>query len=346
MSSKYFNLFVFLGALLLFVASCHKTDYKANGEPALVNVSGSSTDKTGLNKLFSALRPAPATLTVTAGIYQVVRAPQGTKLTFYPNSFTDKSGKVISSGTIQIAITEMYRPGAMIANRATTTGNGNILKSGGQVYITATKNGADVSVNKYGLGFIATQPGHQTMALFYGNTSNADSLATWPIAKSDFGMITSGTIIDTMLLYIVDTSGSVIDTTAIYRNYNQFDSTTSLSWVNCDFYLDSGGTLCNVAVIPSDTSFNASNTEIFIVLPGYDAVAAVNNYDATTHTFTMNNAYKLYAGIVADVIAIGSKGGNLYYYEQKNVSLTPTMTFTPVMMPRSVSYIRDALSVL
>ena len=343
MNMKHFKI-ILLFTLLLTVISCRKADYKAT-EPVTVNPIV-NTDKAGLNQLFSSLHTAPSTFTITAGIYKVLRAPQGTKLTFYPNSFRDKNGHVISSGTVQIQITEMYRPGSMIANRATTMSNGRLLKSGGQVYITATMNGAEVFVNKYGIGFLAPQPAQETMALFYGNTNNVDSLVNWPVFNTTKGTIVSATVVDTMSLYVIYTSGSIVDTTFVYKCYNQFDSTSTLTWVNCDFFADSTSGQTNVKVIPTDTSFNAFNTEVFIVLPGINGVTAVSNYDPLTHTFSLYDGSRLPTGVTVDIIAISNKGGNFYYYQQNDVTLTPDMTFNPVMIPRTVSYINSALSVL
>ena len=344
MSSKYSKLITLFGVLMLAFSACRKSDYRSSVETTVAVAN--STDKSRLNSLFASLRSLPTTLLVQAGTYQVVRAPQGTKFTFYPNSFRDKSGRTITNGTVQLQVVEMYRPGAMIANRATTADNGRLLKSGGQVFVTASMNGVPVFVNKYGLGFLAPQPGQQVMELFYGNTSNVDSLANWPIAVDSKGSICFTTSVDTMSLYIIDTSGTIIDTTSIYRSYNQFDSVSSLTWINCDYYADSTGQHTNIKVSPTDTTFNASNTEVFIVAPAINALSAVSNYDPITHSFSLYSGYEMPTGLTVSIIVIGNKGGNLYYFEQDGITLTPNMTFSPLLVPRTFSYIHDALSVL
>ncbi len=58
---------------------------------------------------------------------------------FNPQSFKDGSGNIISSGMVTVELTEMYTPGAMIANRvSTSTAMHRRLTSGGSVNIKAT----------------------------------------------------------------------------------------------------------------------------------------------------------------------------------------------------------------
>src|ERR1700733_5017150 len=99
---------------VMLVTSCSKTYIKTN------NVTPVTIDQSGLNSLFASLRPTPQSLVVTAGSSQTVYGINGTKLTFYPNSFKDKNGKIITSGIINIQLTEVYSIGDMIASRAPT----------------------------------------------------------------------------------------------------------------------------------------------------------------------------------------------------------------------------------
>ena len=87
----------------------------------------SSNNTTGptlsLNQLFAGLRTSPQNLSVTAGRDTMVFGANGTMLHFYTNSFKDASGNIVTSGTVNLQLIEMYKPGDMIANRATTTAN-------------------------------------------------------------------------------------------------------------------------------------------------------------------------------------------------------------------------------
>src|ERR1700761_671407 len=63
------------------------------------------------NQLFADLKTTPQNFTVTAGKYQTIIGSDSTVINFYPNSFKDKNGNIISSGSINIALIEMYNPG-------------------------------------------------------------------------------------------------------------------------------------------------------------------------------------------------------------------------------------------
>src|SRR5690606_33285999 len=117
---------LFLGgiAAALLIGACNKNDT----EPG----------PSELNELFESLRSPAQSFTVTAGTEQTITGAQGTKIIFYPNSFKDAAGNTLSSGSVNISLTEVYTPGQMIAHRTTTTTNDDrLLTSGGQVLITA-----------------------------------------------------------------------------------------------------------------------------------------------------------------------------------------------------------------
>ena len=318
--------------VIIAIAACKKTEKTTNTIVTPVTTYNYGTDKTQLNQLFSAIRPVAQTFSVAAGTTQTIIAAGGTKLTFYPTSFKNASGSVISSGTINIAITELLKPGDMIANRAATTCNGQLLLSGGEVNIKATMGGQEVFANKYGLTFKRPSYSSQPMLLYYGNTNNADSVTTWSLADTTAqGLTAPATVIDS------DSTGTVF-------NYT-FDSCTSFNWINCDhFYTFSP--LTNITVNATDTTFNASNTEVFIVFPTINSVVSAEQYTPATHTFSLYGGYIIPVGYTVDLVVISNVGGSYYYYQELGVTVTAGMAFHPVMAPHTLSYIHTALAAL
>ena len=316
-------------AVVAMMAACKKTERSTSSTTPIQDVVIPPVyDRSQLNNLFSAFRPVAENLTVTAGVHQVVTAAGGTRLTFYPHSFKDAAGHTITSGTVNIAITEMYKPGDVIANRATTNSNYGLLVSGGQIKLKATKAGQEVFANKYGVAF--ARPGYsaQRMVLYYGNTNNADSLARWTVSDTTAGMVALGTVYDSML---------------VGAPYSYpFDSCTSFNWINCD-YFTSYSPVTTISVTPTDTTFNCSNTEVFLVFPGINAVASANTYDPYTYTFSSS---MMPVGLSVDVVVIANIGGNYYYYQEIGVPVTTAMTFHPVMAPHTLGYIQSALAAL
>jgi hypothetical protein len=276
-----------------------------------------------LNKLFKDLRSTPEKQCVTAGVAQQITFAKGTRLTFYPNSFKDKNGNIITEGTVCIEMTEMYKPGDMIANRATTLSDEGILQSGGQVYIYASKDGEEVFANKYGIAYKQPAASTQPMDLYYGNTNNEDSVVTWTKANTTLpGTTANGTWVDSV--------GSV--------EYYLFDSCTDFTFVNCDKFSDGLNTgRTEVKVVAPDTSYNTVTTDTYILLRDKNALVHYNFYSNSNHAFQFGHdgfTHQIPIGFDATVVLISNKNGTYYYFEQTAI-ITDGMIFnaTPVAMP-------------
>ena len=298
----------------LFIVSCSKNHYTCR------------TCGQSLNQLFASLRSTPQGLSVQAGRDTIVYGSKGTMLHFYTNSFKDASGNIITSGTINLQLIEMYKPGDMIANRATTMANGQILQSGGQVTINATMNGQTVYANSYGLGFKHSNQSSAPMALFFGATTNADSTAVWTQTDSTKqGNIANGTTTDTA------TGGGGTVNTSIFL----FDSCTNFTWANCDWFYSNYSPKTSVSVILPDTSFNGTNTQLYLVLPNVNRwgvttdtfTAVLSNaepelggasYNAATHTMKLISESKVDivpSGLKYELVVIANKNGQYYYWQ-------------------------------
>ena len=306
-------------AAIAFIASCKKS------HNATVTAGTPS-----LNQLFAGLRSTPQNFSVTAGRDTVVYGSKGTKLHFYANSFQNAAGAIITSGTVYLSLIEMYKPGDMIANRATTMANGQILQSGGQITMTATMNGQPVYANKYGIGFQHSNQSYAPMSLFYGSTGNADSTTTWTQGDTTKqGNIADGTI--------TDTAG--VGGTFTATSYFYFDTCTSFTWANCDWFYANDSPQTTVSAILPDTSFNAANTQLYLVLPNVnrwgvtaDTFTAVlstaepylgsGSYNAATKTMKLISEGQtniVPAGLNYKLVVIANKNGQFYYYEQSGI---------------------------
>lgn len=337
MNKKQYILLI-MSSLLLLVASCRKADYH-------VSTVIKATDKTNINTLFASLRTHPEFFDVEAGVYSEIRASKGTRFRFYPYSFKDKGGKIITSGTVRISVIEMYGAGASIANRSVSLSGNQLLHNTGQVYITATMKGEEIRVNKYGIDFITSTHLSTPMALYYGVDNYEDSLVRWMRVGNMTGTAVTGTIVDTMTVVVIDTAHA-LDTGHIYRNYNQFDSCGALYWVSSQYPAWTTTGLTNISVIPTDTSFDASNTAVFVVFADFNAAVGVGDYNSKTHTFSLTPGYTIPMETRIDFVTIGYKGGLLYYSVQKDITLTEAMTFTPVMVPHTVGEVLNLLALL
>lgn len=312
--------FVFCLLATCVILSCKKSETKVSANTVVY-------DKSKLKGLFSALATKPKNYTVTAGILQTVVGQEGTVLTFYPNSFEDSKGNIISLGTIEISLIEMYKPGAMISNGATTMANSQLLISGGQIYVTAKKDDKMVFANVYGARFHQPAPSTQPMILFFGDNMNEDSLVTW-------------TVYDTTL------NGVAVSRTGfgnVDRDYI-FDSCTNFNWLNCDyFYIDSSPKTQITITLP-DTSFNPGNTKIFLVFPGINSVFSGGFTYFSEYSFV--KSMPIPEGLQMTVVAIAKKNDNYYYSEIHGLSVSATLTVNAALNTASLEYIETKLKSL
>lgn len=322
---------------ILLLPACRKSDYSAGSVVTLVKEDKYAQINLGL----SYLKDAPLEITVIAGTYTEVRLPKGTKLKFYTYSFADGNGKLLNGDTIKLSVLEMYGAGAAIANRCMNLNNNQLLTSGGAICLKAQRSGGVVNINKYGVCFYAAAHSQNPMNLYYGNGRNEDSILRWTKANPMTGTFATGTSLDTMSVYLVDTSGT--HSTNVYRNCYIFDSCTSLNWVGSNYPYRVSTPLTNIAVTPISNDFTDANTAVYLVFPDINAVIPVSQYDSVSHTFSLPTGLEMPSGMNANLVAIGYNGSNLYYYEQKGFKLGIDMSLIPTLRPYTVNEVLNML---
>jgi hypothetical protein len=318
-------------AALVISASCGK-DYS--------NIN-TSADPSKLAGLFSELKPEPQSISVPAGAVASITATGGTVMHFNASSFKDASGKVITSGTVTVKVTEMYKPGDMIANRASTMSNGKVLKSGGQINITATINGSTVYANKYGVEFPQQGPSSAPMNLFYGNTNNVYSVTTW----ADGGNTSqNGTI--------------AYGTTFVGGEHRYiFDSCTHFGWTNCDQFYSADSPTTSVSVTVPDNTYTPSNTQLYLVLPDIKSVMSNVEPDPGTGSadyIAKTNTFNLISEGNINIVPIGmnykfivlTKTTKGYYYYETSGKVTKEMKLKATMVPKTKDEIKTLLAAL
>ena len=283
---------VYITAIVV-VISCNKPSYNKGN---VITVTQS------LNQLFVRLRTTPQSLSVEAGRDTVVFGNHGTMLHFYVNSFKDGSDNIITSGTINLQLIEMYKPGDMIANRAVTTENERPLISGGQVSIGASKDGRTVYANKYGIGFKQPASSSAPMELYFGSTANTDSLAIWTVGNNT----TPGTT----------AAGTTTDSSHLPAGIRYvFDSCTNFTFVNCDHPFTAGSSQIVTKFTFPDSTFNRGNTQIFVCFPSYNSVVGNSGHSFDPVTATISGYFYAPAGANYKLVAMANKTDGMYYYE-------------------------------
>ncbi|MBE2288409.1 MAG: hypothetical protein IAE95_02555 [Chitinophagaceae bacterium] len=293
---KKYILFAALAAATLFWDSCQKK----KSEETTYNINGK-------NALFSDLRYEPQRFTVEAGRDTTIFSlDSNTVINFYPQTFRDANDNVFSKGMVGIELIEMYEPGDMILNRATTEASGNkILQSSGQVRIKASMNGKELFANVYGIGFkvVKAKVTGDSMSLFYGNTNNEDSVVTWTQSTVNLGTRSVPTVRDS-------TAGPGSEKELYYF----FDSCASFEFVNCDRYFGLTGVETSIAVDYDTKKFSRENTSVFLSLPEINGVVP----------FRPEYNLKYPLGMKYVLVILAKKDGN-YYFDMQSGTITENM---------------------
>ena len=102
-------------------------------------------EKTPTQNLFSTEDIGSAQFTISLDRDTILTSDRGTVLHISPNTFVDQSGNPIR-GQIDIELKECLNPLDMVLSGMTTMSNGQLLESGGMVYINATSKGEQLAI--------------------------------------------------------------------------------------------------------------------------------------------------------------------------------------------------------
>jgi len=313
LSKLSFPVLFISASLALF--SCSKDDDEPGGDR--------------LDAMFNQLRSTPQSYTVEAGETDTITGAKGTKVIFYPGSFKDNSGNTINSGTIEIELTEIYKPGQMIANRVNTvTVAGKLLTSGGQIHIKAMRGEHEVKAATYGIAFRQNDVSEERMSLFKGGPASAtDNTVIWE---------------DDVIMSIKGTSN-------ISNEYFfLFDECTDFGWINCDEFVDDARPKTNITInLPE--GYNNRNTQVFIVIPELNSVTSPRNYNPATNSFNMGTSenYYLPVGLNVKIVTLATINDDQYYLEiTDDITISEGLTMTASPLSQSKAAVTAALEAL
>lgn len=129
------------------------------------------------------LHPGLITLqqfSINPGRDTLIRGKEGTLIRIERNSFNDCSGKPLK-GKVTIFLSEFYTPGDIVLSGLTTTSNGDILETGGMIWLTVRQDKWPVCINeKHQLGIII--PGHnyrKNMKYYTGKVNQTNKKINW-----------------------------------------------------------------------------------------------------------------------------------------------------------------------
>lgn len=281
--------------LALAVTSCKKEENDTPDSPVVNNT-------TNINQVFQDyLNSKTQSFTVDAATPNTIIGNQGTTIYLSGNNFGDVSGNPIS-GNVDIELVEVYNKSDMVLlNKTTLYSDGGTtapLISGGEFYISASQNGQELTViNPINVSTAATNTPNWNMQMFDGVVDN-DGVIVWQNPTND-----SVTV-------------AVDSTQGFYYDFS-FDG--DYNWVNCDYFMNTGGPQTSVTVnVPSIC--DDQNTIVHLVFVNENGVTSLYNY--SNHTFSTGSYYTLPEGMDVYFLVITDDNGQLKYAVQNNTLTT------------------------
>ncbi len=316
-------------AAIIFAGSCKKNkDEFTPEEDPIVNQPSNNTPN--VQAMFNNIGTPLQTYTVSMSAYNTFVCTNGTQINISPNAFLTQSGGAVT-GVVNIEVKDVLSKKDMILNNAIPVSNGQMLISGGEVYLNATQGGQKLKMNTasdvYMQVPIDNTPSNLMLEFYASGPSN--------LSSTNLNWTTSNTATTTIAV-VQDSLG-----TGPMLNYYAFHC-DSLNWTNCDYFSNTTGakTTCTVN-LPG--SFDNTNTAVFISMNGVNAIAKL--YPPTSQSY-VSYTNSLPEGVNYTIVAISFDGTN-YHYASQSVTMTTNMVVTmPALTQMALSQIESNLSTL
>ncbi len=287
LSPLYFGLF-----LMAFLFSCEKETNNVTLPP-----NTTSTSSNNITKFFDDnLQEVTQTFTFNSSSSNTTfTGDKGITYSFGPNTFVTANGNAVS-GSFTIEIVEALTNNDMLLiNRPTFTHSGQLLVSGGVVYLNATQNGQQLSINDNSPVMVSIPSDNYTPMDFFDGSFDNQGQFGWDESEDD-----------TVTINTAGNDSIFID------NFFSFDfEIDSMGWINCDYFYNSPDPLTQVEVNLPDT-FNGENCQVFIFYETINSLASLSDYDSDG-TFDLGINYSTPVGMDVSFVVISENDGSFFY---------------------------------
>jgi hypothetical protein len=307
-----------LAFLCLLIASCKKEE---TIEP------GITTREYTLSEFFEASQPPLQTFQISADSGDTIMgATHKTIIRFYPQSFVTSSGQIVT-GQITVELREILTANDMVLSKITTTSNGQLLVSAGQIYLRAFLGTEELHVNPASRPDVTIRTHNgispPPMNVFYGQVTTSDSIiGDWSI---------NWVIADTLNTPMQISSFPGPARPAYFYNF----PIDSFNYINCDHFYQAGSQLSDITVILPE-QYKDSNSAVQIIIPSINSVAACRSSASTQFHGTIP------VGLDVQIVII-SKIDDQYYYEIIPTTITKNLVINSNPQSATLSQIQTAI---
>lgn len=258
---KKTNLFMVTLVLAVSVFTGCKNKKQDNITPAPNNNSSTASEFFANN----GAKKQDFTVNVDNGNYTITGA-EGTSVMFPAGAFSTAGGQAVT-GDVKIELIEIYDQDGMVLSDRPTTSNGQLLVSGGEIYINATVDGQQLQLNDSS-SIVVTLPSDDTdpgMTLFTGGIDS--SQFNWTpvpgVVPVQTQMPDTTWAQDTVPYFYYDPSKYIF-------------SIGNLGWINCDRFYSAPST--TTITINCTGAIDNHNMRTYLVFKNINSVASLWSY--------------------------------------------------------------------
>ena len=235
--------------------------------------------------------------------YQTLVTSNNYFVRFNHNTFTYSNGQAIV-GDFTVEIVDVLTKKDMLKlNRPTFTNDGELLVSGGVIYLNAHQNGQQLSINNNAPVMVSIPTDEGTpMKYFNGIVAG----------NNDFGWDES--LEDEVTIFTPNDTSWIGNNNSLSYNFTM----DSFGWINCDFFYNSTTPLTGVNVILPE-KHNGSNTYVFIYYSDINSVANMDDYNFDSN-FDLGTGYSTPVGLDVTFVTI-SEVNDTFYYDLTNTAI-------------------------
>ena len=271
----------------VFLSACKKES--ANSNPPL-------SPLVQLNNFLDANQPEIQEFIIDADQGGTIKAKEGTQIEIPKSAFELPNGTTVT-GNITFQLQEIYSAGGMIFTKMPTTSNGNILVSGGELFVNAEQNEDKLSLAPgKSLDFnTPTKSLDSNMAFFVGTGSGP---------TFNWSLDTSTTVTP------------ITDSTGLYSY--AFDLKSMYNFINCDYFFSDPRPKTKV-IIQMPNGYDYNNSFVFVHLPSTTSVFPVFFWNQSTGYFEISGSYALPVGQEVNFVGLHYDGSNIQYSLQNKI---------------------------
>lgn len=287
-STKNWALGLMSGVVLLAFA-CKKEEPTPTPSPSPID-NGGLESFSSVKEFRSSKAPQAVSFMIQAQTGGTFTTQKGSVITIPANAFIDANGQVVT-GNVQVRFKEVFSKAEMIYSGILPVSNGNVLESGGEYFIEAIQNGAQLRVadNAMIQVNIPAQAVGQGMMLFFADP------------KED---------VDTLNWNVVDSSstGSNFTFSSTDNSYNiNLDST---GWGNIDQFNNTAQYFDIQFNLTGLTGLNNGNTQAYAVFKNQNTVWPTGSFNGINNSIINENHL---ADVPMNVLVISVVNSQLYY---------------------------------